>query len=133
MIVLMVIEKTYIKDSNWRQASIDESRVLIASVDLEDDDVVPVREDVPGEWFFTRDFTMSLYDVYTDAGEGTHELSLDFARLEALRELRFCDAEALRSCFSNTEPGIYSLHLVWSELDRDGEQELEFIKVEKID
>lgn len=133
MIVLTVTEKTYKKDSNWRQASIDESRVLIASVDLEDDAVVPVREDVPGEWFFTRDFTMRLYAVHTDPERDTRDAEIDFAKLEALKDFRFYDAKELRYWFSDIKPGIYSLYLVWSELDRDEEQELEFIKVEKID
>jgi len=128
MIRLTVTEKTYKKDSNFRQLSKDENKSLLCSVDIEDDTKVPVKEDVPGEWFFTRDFTCRFYKCESTA---TQEDQIDepnvydFQILEDLREMARYDAKELRYWFHDVPPGKHILEVSYSEPDSD-DQYLEF-------
>jgi len=124
MIRIKAREKTYKKGTNWKIASIDESNVLIASVDLECDENVPVEERNAGEWFFTDDFTVMLYDVESTSEESEH----DFAVTEVLREMRIIDPDELRYWFSDLLVGNHILVTRWSEPDSDGDQYLEFVE-----
>ena len=120
MLKLIVTEKVYKKGANWWRASEDEAAVLIGSVDLDGDDL-PVEERNPGDYYFTRDFVLRLYDIKSDT-----EDEADFARMEFLREMAMGEPNELRYWFHDVPVGTHVLLTSWSEPDADGDGYLQF-------
>ena len=109
MIRLIVTEKTYKKGSSWKQLSYDEYKSLCASVDIEDDDLIPVEERDPGEWFFTENFSCRFYKIESTLKD---EDENDFCALEYLREIDFKD---LREWFFDVPLGNNILEIRWEK------------------
>lgn len=125
MLILRVTQKLYKEGTDWKVASKEEARHLIASIDLEDDQL-PVMEVEPGEFIFTRDFLITFYivDSYSDPHSADSEI--DFAKLEALKEFAMYDAQELRYWFHDIPVGNHVLELSWTTPDSDGDQYLQF-------
>jgi len=133
MIRLTVKELLYKEGENWEEARKEELKNLIASIDLEVDDRLPVKKDGSlnndgfSNFFFMRDFLIRFYSV-----ESTDNSKYDLAIIEYFLEFSFNDPEELRYWFHDAPKGNSILKTSWSEEDPDGETYLQFESFEEV-
>ena len=124
MIQLTVKEVKYKRGESWRLASIEESKGLIASIDLEDDESCPVIEKEPEDFYFARDITVRFYSIKSTILDESNVD--DFSVLETLLEMKTTDPEELRYWFHDVPCGKHILETAWSEPDTDEDKFLEY-------